>query len=275
MARVYGSMVDTGMIALPIAVATILAVVRLGPEASMQAVAGGCPRRSVPCSPGNSSCSTGSSSSDWPSTTRRRRHLRSAALAIAAGGAATVAWLLWAHGSLGPVVDQFLFRSSVGERSHVGLADAIRTQRFAIHELLGPLQVLRRSLSSWPSAPTGLAGGPAPVGCQRRALLRPALQRCGHPRLLGLLGAASDRPRQRPPRHIYCSRHWTGPRSREPCKLVPGHRAVRRPLRSGRTAHDDARAGGRVLGTDRRRARITPPPPDPAPPLVAHRVPGR
>lgn len=137
MVRVYGSMVDTPVLGLPIAVAALLAVVEvhgtgrvrwwhhlvfgLGPLVSWQAallevlalVA--------------------------LAMTRRRRPALVLAAPLASGLALLGLWLLWAHGSFGPVVDQLLFRSGAGDRSDVGLTDALDTQWFGLRAFLGPL----------------------------------------------------------------------------------------------------------------------------------------
>lgn len=139
MIRAYGTMVDTPMLAFPVAVAVVLVAVRLDRDQRARwwelAVIGVAPLVSWQLVLLTSMVVGG-----LMIDRRRRRHVRAVAGAAAAGVALTGAWLLWANGGAGPIVDQWLVRSSV--ESDVGLRTALGTQWQAARQLLGPLMLV-------------------------------------------------------------------------------------------------------------------------------------
>lgn len=137
--RAYGSMVDTPMLGFPLAVAIVLVVVRLDErerprwwELAVFVVA--------PLVSWQLVLLVGMVLVGLSVDRRRRRHLLSVAGAACIGGVLTGAWLLWANGGAGPIVDQWLVRSSVD--SEVGLRAALDTQWGAAMQLLGPLMLV-------------------------------------------------------------------------------------------------------------------------------------
>lgn len=139
MIRAYGTMVDTPMLAFPVACAVVLIVVRLDDRVRLRwwelVVFGAAPLVSWQLVL-LEALVVGGLALDG----RRRRHVAAVVVASAVGGALTGIWLLWANGGAGPVVDQWLIRSSVD--SDVGLRTAIDTQWQAALHLLGPLMLL-------------------------------------------------------------------------------------------------------------------------------------
>ncbi|MBS4011129.1 MAG: glycosyltransferase family 39 protein [Roseovarius sp.] len=136
--RIYGTMVDTPILGLPIAICTLLGLVRLerrrtvdawllgllvlGPLVSWQMVfldalvlVAVLVRKDL------------------------RGWFRVTAAAFAGGMAALGGWLLWVHGGVGPVLDVFLTRSAASGDLAGGPAEALDLQSAALQVFLGPL----------------------------------------------------------------------------------------------------------------------------------------
>jgi hypothetical protein len=138
MVRSYGSMVDTPMLALPLFVAVLLVVVsaadrdRLAGWQLAVLVAG-------PLVSWQLVLLEGLVLVGMALDRHRRRHLPGAGAAVAVGTALTFSWLLWAHGSFGPMVDVFVRRSGMEEGNVYGPRAAIDLQWWAAKTFLGPL----------------------------------------------------------------------------------------------------------------------------------------
>jgi 4-amino-4-deoxy-L-arabinose transferase-like glycosyltransferase len=79
------------------------------------------------------------------------RHLAPTFIGAAVGLVALGAWLLWASGSLGPLLDQLRMRSGSGQ-TDVGLGDSLQQQWAILGRVLGPVRWLLL-----PAAIVGLA----------------------------------------------------------------------------------------------------------------------
>lgn len=163
MARAYGSMVDTPIIALPLAVAALVAFVRSGragpfPRWGLAVLAIG------PLVSWQLVLLEGILCAALLADGTRRRHLVPAFMATGAGSVVLVAWLFWVHGGLGPIADQFLLRSSLDGSVSGGPAVALDYQAAVLPGLLGatalaiPVGAFRRHRASrWVFALGGLA----------------------------------------------------------------------------------------------------------------------
>lgn len=135
MIRAYGTMVDTPMLAFPVAVGLVVVAVRLDgkrPLRRRELVLIGC----APLLSWQLMLLCGLIVVGAAVDRARRPHVVPIAVAASIGFAATAAWLLWANGGAGPVVDQWLMRSSV--ESGVGLPAAWQAQWEAAADLLAP-----------------------------------------------------------------------------------------------------------------------------------------
>src|SRR3546814_8357468 len=159
MVRAYGSMVDTPMLAFPVAVAVVLIAVRLDVRERIRwweaAVLGVAPLISWQLV-----LLSGMVIVAVAIDHRRRKHLGPIVAAVAVGCVVTAGWLIWANGGAGPVVDQWLTRSSIA--SDVGLRTAADTQWFAPPQLLGHL-LLVLPVTATPTFRPGPRSGKRPV----------------------------------------------------------------------------------------------------------------
>ncbi|MFP5256558.1 MAG: hypothetical protein ACLGI8_12005 [Acidimicrobiia bacterium] len=137
MARAYGSLVDTPMLALPFAAATITALVRTSPDDRRLpwwglVIIGIGPLVSWQLLLLNALLCIA-----LVLDRRRRPQLRGAAVALGAGCAALLSWLLWVHEGTAPVLEQFLLRSGLDSEADRGLLDAVDYQLAVLPGLLG------------------------------------------------------------------------------------------------------------------------------------------